>query len=58
MLLDNSDFKLNSMKEEGYIYKCILGSCAVNDIYEINEMLEANNVDPLGAIFMLGTDLS
>ncbi len=49
MLLDKSDFKLNSMKEEGYIYKCILGACAVNSIYEINEMLEANNVKPLGS---------
>lgn len=50
MLLDKSDFKLNSMKTEGYIYKCILGACAVNTIYQINEMLEANNIQPLGSV--------
>lgn len=49
MLLDKSDFKLNSIREEGYIYKCILGACAVNSIYEINEMLEANSIKPLGS---------
>lgn len=50
MLLDKTDFKLNSMKTEGYIYKCILGACAVNTIYQINEMLESNNIKPLGSV--------
>ncbi|MBL4937789.1 M48 family metallopeptidase [Clostridium sp. YIM B02515] len=49
MLLDKSNIKLNSMKTEGYIYKCILGACAINNIYQINEMLEAYNIQPLGS---------
>ncbi|MBW7571251.1 YgjP-like metallopeptidase domain-containing protein [Caproiciproducens faecalis] len=44
-----SDFKLNTTKTEDYIYKCILGSCAVNSIYAINEMLEAHGVPQLGS---------
>lgn len=49
MLLGKTDFKLNSMKGEGYIYQCVLSACAENSIYEINEMLEANDVQPLGS---------
>ena len=37
------------MKYEGYVYQCVLASCAENSIYEINEMLEANGVKPLGS---------
>lgn len=40
MFLGKTDFKLNSMKGEGYIYQCVLGACAENSIYEINEMLK------------------
>ena len=47
MLLNKTDFKLNAMKMEGYVYQCILSSCAENSIYEINEMLEANGIPPL-----------
>jgi predicted metal-dependent hydrolase/DNA-binding Xre family transcriptional regulator len=49
MLLSKTDFKLNTMKTEGYVYQCILSSCAENSIYEINEMLEANGITPLGS---------
>ena len=49
MLLGKTDFKLNSMKREGYIYQCILSVCAVNSIYEINEMLKGNGITPLGS---------
>lgn len=49
MLLSKTDFKLNAMKMEGYVYQCILSSCAENSIYEINEMLEANGIPPLGS---------
>lgn len=49
MLLNKTDFKLNAMKMEGYVYQCILSSCAENSIYEINEMLEANGIPPLGS---------
>lgn len=49
-LLDKSDFKLNTMKTDDYIYKCVLGVCAMNSIYEINEMLAAHNVQLLGSI--------
>lgn len=44
-----SDFKLNSTKTEDYIYKCILGACANNSIYAINEMLVEHGVAPLGS---------
>lgn len=40
---------MNSMKDEGYVYKCILEACAVNSIYEINEMLKANGIAELGS---------
>lgn len=49
MLLNKTYFKLNAMKMEGYVYQCILSSCAENSIYEINEMLEANGIPPLGS---------
>lgn len=49
MLLRKTDFKLNTMKMEGYVYQCVLSSCAENSIYEINEMLEANGIPPLGS---------
>ena len=49
MLLSKTDFKLNSMKGEGYVYQCILGACAENSIYEINEMLEENGITSLGS---------
>jgi DNA-binding Xre family transcriptional regulator len=49
MFLGKTDFKLNSMKDEGYVYQCVLGACAENSIYEINEMLEENGVTPLGS---------
>ena len=49
MFLGKTDFKLNSMKGEGYIYQCVLGACAENSIYEINEMLKKNGITPLGS---------
>lgn len=49
MLLSKTDFKLNTMKMEGYVYQCVLSSCAENSIYEINEMMEANGIPPLGS---------
>lgn len=49
MFLGKTDFKLNSMKYEGYVYQCILSSCTVNSIYEINEMLQAKGITPLGS---------
>lgn len=49
MLLSKTDFKLNTIKMEGYVYQCVLSSCAENSIYEINEMLEANGIPPLGS---------
>lgn len=48
-LFEKSDFKLNTTKAEDYVYKCILGSCAYNSIYAINEMLEAHGFKPLGS---------
>ena len=42
MFLGKTDFKLNSMKNEGYVYQCVLAACAENSIYEINEMLKEN----------------
>ena len=49
MFLGKTDFKLNSMKGEGYVYQCVLGACAENSIYEINEMLKENGITPLGS---------
>lgn len=49
MLIDKTDFKLNTMKDDGYVYKCILRACAVNSIYEINEMLKDNGIAELGS---------
>ena len=28
-------------------YRCVLGACAENSIYEINEMLKENGITPL-----------
>jgi hypothetical protein len=50
MFHSKTDFKLNSMKGKEYVYQCVLGACAENSIYEINEMLEENGVTPLGVI--------
>lgn len=49
MFLGKTDFKLNSMKNEGYVYQCVLAACAENSIYEINEMLKKNGITPLGS---------
>ncbi len=49
MFLGKTDFKLNSLKGEGYIYQCVMGACAENSIYEINEMLKENGITPLGS---------
>jgi predicted metal-dependent hydrolase/Zn-dependent peptidase ImmA (M78 family)/DNA-binding Xre family transcriptional regulator len=49
MLIEKTDFRLNRMKEEGYVYQCILATCTENSIYEINEMLKANGIKPLGS---------
>lgn len=47
--LGKTDFKLNSMKGEGYVYQCVLGACAENSIYEINEMLKETGITSLGS---------
>lgn len=49
MFLGKTDFKLNSIKDEGYVYQCVLAVCAENSIYEINEMLKENGITPLGS---------
>ena len=49
MFLGKTDFKLNSLKGEGYVYQCVMGACAENSIYEINEMLKENGITPLGS---------
>ena len=49
MFLGKTDFKLNSMKGEEYAYQCVLGACAENSIYEINEMLKENGITPFGS---------
>lgn len=49
MFLGKTDYKLNSMKNEGYVYQCVLAACAENSIYEINEMLRENGITPLGS---------
>lgn len=48
MFLGKTDFKLNSMKNEGSVYQC-LAACAENSVYEINEMLKENGITPLGS---------
>jgi DNA-binding Xre family transcriptional regulator len=49
MFLGKTDFRLNTMKNDGYVYQCVLSACVENSIYEINEMLEANGITPLGS---------
>ena len=49
MFLGNTDFKLNSMKNEGYVYQCVLATYAENLIYEINEIFEENGMTPFGS---------
>ncbi|MCC8060953.1 MAG: M48 family metallopeptidase [Clostridiales bacterium] len=49
MFIEKTDLKMNVMKNEGYVYKCILASCTENSIYEINEMLVANGIASLGS---------
>lgn len=49
MFLGKTDFKLNSMKGEGYVYQCVLAVCEENSICEINEMLKENGITPLGS---------
>lgn len=34
---------------EKYVYQCVMGACAENSIYEINEMLKENGITPLGS---------
>lgn len=46
---EKSDFKLSTTKMEDYMYSCVLGACANNSIYAINEMLVAHGVAPLGS---------
>jgi len=46
---EKSDFKLNPKRQEDYIYMCVLGACAENSIYAVNEMLVAHGVPPLGS---------
>ena len=48
-LFDKADFKLNPKKTEDYIYKCVLGACATNSVYAVNEMLVAHGVPPIGS---------
>lgn len=49
VLLEKSDFKLNPMKTDGYVYKCVLALCAEQSIHEINDILKKNGIAPLGS---------
>ena len=40
---------MNLIYQEGYVYQCVLGACADNSIFEINEMLKENGITPLGS---------
>ena len=40
---------MNLIYQEGYVYQCVLGACADNSIFEINEMLNENGITPLGS---------
>lgn len=46
---DKSDFKLNTKRNEDYIYQCILAACVHNSVYAINEMLKKHNIPLLGS---------
>ncbi|WP_068540671.1 YgjP-like metallopeptidase domain-containing protein [Olegusella massiliensis] len=48
-LFSKTDFKLNTKQIEDYIYRCVLGACANNSIYVINEMLKRHKVPLLGS---------
>ncbi len=52
MLISKTEFSLKCTSPENYAYRCVLGSCEENNIYEINEMLEANGYLPLGSSSM------
>ncbi len=47
MFFGKTDFKLNLMKGEGYVYQCVLAVCAENSIYEIDKILKENEIIPL-----------
>lgn len=49
MFLEKAGFNLNRRSRDEYIYKCILAACTENSIFEVNEMLEKNGLQPLGS---------
>lgn len=49
MLVGKTDFNIRPTTPQNYAYRCALGACAENSIYEINEMLEANGYEPFGS---------
>lgn len=49
MFIDKTEFTLKYTIPENYAYRCVLSSCAENNIYEVNEMLVANGYAPLGS---------
>jgi hypothetical protein len=49
MLFSKTDFSLRPTTPQNNAYRCALGACAENTIYEINEMLESYGYEPLGS---------
>lgn len=49
MLVGKTDFNIRLTTPQNYAYRCALGACAENSIYEINEMLETNGYELFGS---------
>lgn len=49
MLVGKTDFNIKPTTHQNYAYRCVLSACAVNSIYEVNEMLQASGYAPLGS---------
>ena len=49
MLVSKTDFNIKPTTPQNNAYRCVLSSCAENDIYEVNEMLESCGYTPLGS---------
>ena len=49
MLVGKTEFNIKPTTPQNYAYRCVLSACAVNSIYEVNEMLQASGYVPLGS---------
>lgn len=49
MLVEKTDFNIRPTIPQNNAYRCALAACAVNSIYEVNEMLVANGYEPFGS---------